>query len=291
MKILVVAGHPADMFDHCGATLKHHIDRGDSVTCVTLTQGLRIHDEVISDLMRTDVHKYSDEEIDELIEQRKRYKYREALAACKLFGIEDVRFLEYDDEILTLNVEMISKVAALIRNVQPEMVITHWPLQEGGIDNHHSITGQIVKAACTAARGVNFQDKNPACRVRQLVYMLCPFDVFPTNVSSCNNIAYPSFYVDCTDDMELKIKAISMMKSQKYDTKGFAFKTSIVWAGFFGARVGVPYAEGFAFENPEVGQYLPLCDHLKWMGSVDEHEIIKNHATIKGMDLELDERE
>lgn len=46
MKILVIAGHPADMFDHCGGTLLRHIQRGDEVTCVSLTQGLRVHDEV-----------------------------------------------------------------------------------------------------------------------------------------------------------------------------------------------------------------------------------------------------
>ena len=44
MKILVVGGHPADMFDHCGGTMYHHIQQGDEVVAVSITQGLRTHD-------------------------------------------------------------------------------------------------------------------------------------------------------------------------------------------------------------------------------------------------------
>lgn len=42
LRILVVGGHPADVFDHCGGTLAHHVKNGDRVTCLALTQGLRI---------------------------------------------------------------------------------------------------------------------------------------------------------------------------------------------------------------------------------------------------------
>ena len=37
LTILVVGGHPADVFDHCGGTMAHHIQQGDNVV---LTAGV-----------------------------------------------------------------------------------------------------------------------------------------------------------------------------------------------------------------------------------------------------------
>ena len=52
LRILVIGGHPADVFDHCGGTMAHHIKDGDRVTCLALTQGLSIHDTVVSEVFR-----------------------------------------------------------------------------------------------------------------------------------------------------------------------------------------------------------------------------------------------
>lgn len=289
LKILVVAGHPADMFDHCGGTLLNHIRRGDSVTCVSLTQGLRIHDEVISDIFREKIDQFSKEEIDALLQERQKVKYAEVLEACALFGITDVRFLDYDDEILTVNTDMISKLASLIREVHPDILITHWPYQQGGISNHHAVTGQLACASVTAAAGVNFNDRHPACRVAQIVYMLCPCDCAAVTLTSQGKSAYATYYVDVTDCVDLKIKAINTMRSQKYNLRGYAKKTTEQWNGTFGARVRLPYAEGFCFELPEVGTYLPLSEHRKWIARADEHDLLRRASGMQGLNVEIEE--
>lgn len=291
LKILVIAGHPADMFDHCGGTLLHHIRRGDSVTCVSLTQGLRVHDEVISDVFRKRIDQFSKEEIDELLQQRQKVKYAEVLEACSLFGITDVRFLDYDDELLTVSPEMVSKLASVIRQVHPDMVITHWPYQQDAIGNHHAITGQLAIAAVTAAAGVNFTDRHPACRVAQLVYMLCPCDCFATTLTSRGKTAYASYFVDVTDVIDLKVKALGTMRSQKYNLRGYAKKATERWNGGFGSYERLAYAEGFAFEKPEVGEYLPLSEHRKWIARADEHDLLRYSSGLQAMDVKLDEVE
>ena len=70
MKILVVGGHPADIFDHCGGTMYHHVQQGDEVVGVSITQGLRVHDEVIYDIFRHKANDYTQEELDKIIEER-----------------------------------------------------------------------------------------------------------------------------------------------------------------------------------------------------------------------------
>ena len=287
MKILVIAGHPADMFDHCGGTLYHHICQGDSVTCVSITQGLRIHDEVVYDMFRNNIGQYTQEQVDQIIEERKKVKYREAVSACALFGIEDVRFLDYDDEILTVSPGMISKVASLIREVQPELVITHWPYQNNAISDHHAVTGQLALSAITAAAGVNFQDRHQACRVAQVAFMLCPHDTASSCLLNYGKAAYASYYVDVTDVVDRKVKAIHMMKSQKYDTEGYAKKVTEFWNGNMGTRVRVAYAEGFALLYPEVGKVIPVSDHRKWLAHGDERELLESQSGLRAMDVEL----
>ena len=288
MKIMVIAGHPADMFDHCGGTLYKHIQKGDSVTCLSLTQGLRVHDEVIYDLFRFHIDDYTEEEINNIIEERQRVKYKEAIDACAIFGITDVRFLNYDDEILTLNVGMVSKVAKAIREVQPDLVITHWPYQHDTFSNHHAVTGQIALTAVTASRSVNFEDRYPAAHVAQVAFMLCPADTQSYVLTNSGKTAYPSFYVDVTDVVDKKVEAIQMMKSQKYNIEGYAKKTTEQWNGNFGQKIRVAYAEAFAFEYPEIGDCIPVSEHRMWLANGDEGEHLKNQSGLQAIDVKLD---
>ena len=287
MKILVVGGHPADMFDHCGGTMYHHIQQGDEVVAVSITQGLRTHDEVIYDLFRYDIDKYTQEEVDKIIEERQQVKYKEVVKACNLFGINDVRFLNCDDEILTLSADMVSKLASLIREVQPDMVIAHWPYQGDTFSNHHAVTGQVTLAAVTAAQSVNFNEKHPAAHVAQVVFMLSTHDITPGCFSMIGKAAHPAYYVDVTDVMDLKVKAVTMMGSQKYDIEGYSKKRAEHWNGNFGVRVRLPYAEAFAFQWPEVGKTLNISDYRMWLANADEKDLLKNMSNLSAQDVEI----
>ena len=289
MNVLVIAGHPADMFDHCGGTLAHHIKAGDHVTCATITQGLRIHDEVIYDMFRSEKFKsYSQEEIDKILEDRKKVKYQEAVDACGIFGITDIRFLEYDDEILRVTPEMVSKVAALIRDVRPDLVITHWPYQENTFGNHHAVTGQLTLAGITAAHGISFRQNAPSWNVSQIAYMICPADYNCMCATELGKQAFANYYVNVEDVVDLKVKAVHAMHSQKYDTPGYAQKTVELWSGNIGQAVRLSYAEGFVIEYPEVGYTIPVSDHRKWMAHGDEREILAAVSHLDAVKVETE---
>ncbi len=290
LRILVVAGHPADMFDHCGGTLLHHIRRGDTVTCVSLTKGLRVHDEVVSDLFRRHVDEYSPEEIDRILQERQKVKYAEVLEACGLFGIQDVRFLDYDDEILSVTPEMITRLAKVIRQVQPNLVITHWPYQSDMFSNHHAVTGQLTMAAITAASGVSFSDRDKPARIAQVAFMLCSEDVFPTSILGHGLQACATYFVDVSDCVELKVRAVNTMRSQKYDIRGYSKKTAELWNGNFGSKVGLPYAEGFVLNWPEVGECLPVSEHRLWLSQEDEGRILQRRSSLAAMDVDVPQR-
>ena len=293
MRIMLVAGHPADMFDHCGGTLCRHIQRGDSVTCVALTQGLRVHDEVIEDVFRHKINQYTPEEVQKIIEEREKIKYAEVLDACAIFGITDVRFLSYDDEILLPNnMTVITKLSKMIRDIRPDLLITHWPWELGINAEHHGITGQITCTAAGVAGSVNYEDRQPAWKGPRIIYMLSPWDVTDTSIHSHGHTVWCNYFVDVTDVIDLKVKACAAMRSQKYDLPNYAKKVAEIWNGSFGGRIRSPYAEGFYIPYPEVGDYLPdISPYKKWLNESDETEVLRNASNLAALSVEVQERE
>ena len=292
MKIMLVAGHPADMFDHCGGTLYRHIQSGDTVTCVSLTQGLRVHDEVIEDVFRHRINEFSKEEVEKIIEERQRVKYAEVLEACAIFGISDVRFLSYDDEILLPdNMVVINKLAKLIRDTRPDLIITHWPWEGGIRANHHGITGQITNTAIHVASSVNYEDRQPAWKTPQKIYMLSPWDTTDTGLHSHGYTCWCNYFVDITDVIDMKVKACATMRSQKYDLPGYAKKVAESWYGGFGTLIRAPYAEGFHIPYAEVGEMLPeIGTYKKWLKEANETEVLRNRGNLSAVFADVKER-
>lgn len=255
LRILVVGGHPADVFDHCGGTLAHHTRRGDTVTALALTQGLRVHDVVISEKFRFQKGKIDPQELEKTIKEREKVKYEEVTKACALFGVTDVRFLSYDDKVLQVTTELIVEVAKVIRDVRPHIVITHYPLENGGVGSHHGNAGKIVMDSLHLAGSIDFDDPNPGWRVSQVFFMNPIEATFRMSSLSAEPIAYCDYYVDITDVIELKVKALDMMVSQQYDG-AYARKHTECWDGKAGHFMGVGYAEPFITNRPEIGHYL-----------------------------------
>ena len=144
LRLLCVGGDPADAFDSAGGTLAHHVERGDHVSVMALTQGTRIHDVVISDTLRFRDRMPEPEVLASLMAERARVKEDEVRRACAFLGISDVHFFRYDDSAVTITAELIDRIARFIRENRPDVVITHHPHELGGFGIHHATTAQLV---------------------------------------------------------------------------------------------------------------------------------------------------
>ena len=259
LRILVVSGHPADGIDHCGGTMAHHVRRGDHVTMLVVTRGLRVHDVVIAEELRKRKRTPDPKQMEELMQQRGKVKNAEIVAACAMLGITDVRFLNYDDSILLVTHELVEALARVVREVKPDVVVTHYPLENAGIGSHHANTGKIVMDALPYAGGVDVNDPNPGHRIAQ-VFFMAPLDaLFKYTCLSAEERAYCDYYVDITDVAELKVKAIDRIRSQQYGGD-YARKSVEIWNGKDGHNMHVAYAEGFVSYLPEIGDFLPLSE-------------------------------
>ena len=269
LTILVVGGHPADVFDHCGGTMMHHVQQGDNVVCLALTQGLRIHDIVISEKYRTGIPEDEVEEFDRVCKERAAAKEQEVRDACGCLGITDVRFLSYDEEVMLETVPMIKSVAAVIRDVKPNIVITHYPYEEGGVGNHHATTGKIVNHAVELATTTDYENNIPAWRTAQVFYMIPDLMNQTRDLLGTMHMPFIPFYVDITDVVVDKLKALECMVSQQYIGE-YARKVIEVGNGGMGHMMRTAYAEGFVPVHPDLYHTLPISQQrLDWANEME----------------------
>lgn len=184
LRILSIGAHPADIFDQSGGVMAHHVRRGDWVGCVVLTHGARVHDAVISDAMFHRQEIPAADELQTLLGQRSDVKAEETRRACATLGVEDVTFFGTDDAVLLVSEDLVRRLARLLREKRPDIVLTHFPREGDGILNPHAVAGQIVLGAIQLAASVDPGDRNPPHKVAQLFFFGTGAAPLPRNVWS-----------------------------------------------------------------------------------------------------------
>ena len=284
LRILLVGGHPADAFDNAGGTLCHHVRRGDQVTCLVLTQGARVHDEVISGAMRRRERVPEAEELERLMRERAEVKRGEVLQACAILEISDIRFLEYDDAVLTVSEPLVLEVARVMREVRPHVVITSWPGEGGGYGDQHATTAQITLHAISAAAGVFPGDPNPPHNVAQVFFMAIPSCCARTSVWDAAGGYYADVIVDVSDVVERKLAALNCIKSQAYDGAYARKCTEVAESvfGFFAPGVHTAYAEAFIRRSAETHHVLPVTERALEWAELTERERFEKYCWLVG---------
>ena len=172
MKIMMFCAHPGDAFDDSGGTLCHHVERGDDVTVVIITTGARSHAAKFTDEKRKAKGQRDEKLAAATVDQIEKVKQDEIIAAGLELGLEDIRFMRLEDDILLVKEETILEVAQLIRQEKPDLLITHHPLQDGGLLTTHPIVGQIVMLGWEAAGARWTRDETvPPHQVSQVFFV------------------------------------------------------------------------------------------------------------------------
>ena len=206
-KILVIAAHPDDELLGCGGTIKKFINSGCEVITAIVAKGRPS-------------------------EQRRIDKFSK-LANTQL-GIKKVIFLNYPNlklETYPLHT-IVKKLSRLIDTYQPDVVLTH---HRGDINRDHQITFEAVMTATRPLPGT------------KPVEILCFETVTSTEWGTNRNEAFvPNFFVDITDTIDDKIKAL-----HHYDVEmrpaphPRSYEGLRLLAGVRGMTIGVRYAEAF----------------------------------------------
>lgn len=218
MRVLAIGAHPDDIECACAGTLAKCVKRGDEVTVCHLSDG---------DLGHVIIPP------DELREMRK----KEAKTAGALAGINVIWGGFHDLDIFADNREARDKVVQVIRDIDPDFIITQNP------DDYmpdHTATAKLVFDASFAATLPNYPGNNGRCaRLVPIYYM--------DTLAEVN--FKPMEFVDITEEIDLKLRMLNCHESQivwmrDHDHIDFPDMIRTI-SKYRGYQCGVPYAEAF----------------------------------------------
>ena len=186
-KVMIIFAHPDDAEGNCGGTTAKWAREGKVVHYLVLTNG----DKGSDDLSMTS-------------QKLAKIREKEQEKAAKILGVSGVTFLRIPDGELEVALPLRREVSRLIRAYQPAIVFTHDPWKAYQFHPDHRAAGYLTLDAVVAARDHLFYPEQRSqglspCRVKE-VYL------FGTD--------FPDFWVDISDTIEIKLKAVQCHKSQ-----------------------------------------------------------------------------
>ena len=228
MNILAFGAHPDDVEFYCAGTLLKYARAGHRIFVALTTSGNQGSNVI-----------QGREEI-------ARVREAEQLEAAKVYGAE-VRFLRFDDEGLQDTPEVRRAVIDAIRWAAPGVIFTHLP---GDPSTDHNVTGTIVGRVLLSLPGKNIPASEPP--------LAKPPSLFFWDTAAGLHFE-PEAYVDISETMDEKLRALALHKSQFAWMSNFQASSltehSRIVAAFRGVAVGCAYAEGFRAHR--IHGYMP----------------------------------
>jgi LmbE family N-acetylglucosaminyl deacetylase len=217
MKILAIGAHPDDLELLCGGTLALYSKMGHEVFMCHVCDGNK------GSLV------YSSEELVKI-------RRNEAIESAKLIGAKSIWGGMSDGEVI-LDLDSRVKVIDILRQANPDVVITHHP---NDYHSDHINVSRLVFEA-TYLSSLKLWETNYPCsdKIPILYYM--------DTLAGVNFI--PVEYVDISKTIDVKVEMMLKMKSQlgwlkeMHNTDAEEFIKTI--ARFRGFQAGVPFAEAF----------------------------------------------
>ena len=225
-RVLVVTAHPDDADFGAAGTVALFVDRGVEVTYLLVTDGDAGGNERTLDNTG-------------MAELRR----AEQTAAAKAVGVTDVRFLGHADGTVVPSLALRKDIARVIRQVRPDLVITHHPDRNYQFiapshPDHRAVGGSTLDAVYPDAR-------NPYA-FPELVKDE-GLEAWTVREVWLKGGSTPNHWTDITEAIDRKLTALQSHVSQVGHVEGFAdFVKSrfAAWAEQAGFGEG-HYAEGF----------------------------------------------
>lgn len=199
-RVLVVTAHPDDVDFAAAGSIARFTDRGVEVTYCVVTDGdaggfdRELDNGGMAGLRRT-----------------------EQTNAAKIVGVTDLRFLGYHDGTVVQSLDLRRDITRVIRQVRPDLVITHTPERNYGFiapshPDHRAVGGSALDAVYPDAR-------NPYTFPSLLLEE--GLEAWTVREVWLNGGQTPDHHIDITDTFERKLSALRSHVSQTSHMEGF----------------------------------------------------------------------
>ncbi len=244
LRILAVYAHVADTAGEAAGTIAIHADLGDEITSVICTDGERHHPALFLNADeapgRPDGLPYLQGSIDQI----HALKRREALRVGEILGVNDIRFLGWDDGHIEVTKDRIRELAAVVLEFRPDLILAPLPHhQMGDIDPHAAVGRLTLLARAEAESRMRQVDGVPAHHTRERIYYPMGGEIADSRDPLVEGIVC-DIWIDTTRGIERKVRALDQIVSQAYHG---SVGRKIVEArdGRWGMLAGTAYAEPF----------------------------------------------
>ena len=220
-RVLCIEPHPDDCVIGMGGTIRKLTEAGKEVIYLCLTDGsMGTHDENLN------AHELA------LIRRR------EEEESAKMLGVNKIVWLDYKDTELSYTVEVRNQIIKVLRRERPDVVFAPDPWLPYEAHPDHVTAGRL------ALEAVLFSPLPNVAR-SDLYVGLKPHRV---ELVGLYYTAKPNYFVDITDVIELKLKAVRAHKSQFPDDVWDIWEPFLrTVALYYGKKAGTKYAEGLRF--------------------------------------------
>lgn len=284
LSIVGVFAHPADMAAEAGGTLALHAERGDDVRVIILTHGGRLHPNIYIEEARKGEAERNENVADAGRETILGIKRAEMLRSAEILGIGEVVMLDYEDVMVAVDRDTVTRVADRLSSIRPHLIVTHHPGFGPGIGSDHCLAGQIACAASSvAAKNLSNLDDKPPHFVKQVYF--CSNGVSSRSSTAPGGGPINDLYVDITPVVEKKIRAMDQFVSQGYEGD-YARKCVAGHNGHWGSIAGVTFAEAFMRSHAEIHPYLPLPTIQKTRDEITAHRSYSRKANVWTLPVE-----
>jgi len=190
--VLAIGGHAADMEFTAGALIAKYTRAGARAVFLHATPGEMGHPRLSG-------------------EEYAKQKYDEARKAAQILGAE-ARFLPYPDAALPRNDEVAFQIADVIREVRPDVVLTHWrgSFHSDHVNTHHNTVRALFLAALPA-----IQRTHPAHAPTTVL--------FPENWEDMDGFD-PDLFVDIGDVYEQWLEAANQYELFRGGVSRFRYR-------------------------------------------------------------------
>jgi N-acetylglucosamine malate deacetylase 1 len=230
-RVLVLAPHMDDEVIGCGGAICKHVRKGAEVTVVFVTDGKHGN---------KDLSKLVDEDRRKQEVEVARTRRRESEKAIPILGVQRVIYWDAEEFTLTASKDLPAKLADLLATVQPDLVYLPFFLEEH--PDHRAISWVLAEAV-----------DHRAFRFDCLGY-----EVWTP--------LFPNYFVDISDVIQIKAKALQEYPSQLADTN---YIHTVFGLNAFRSAVllhSKGYAEAFFYAS--LKEYLDLYrDFRSWQQS------------------------
>lgn len=211
--VLVVAAHSDDEALGCSGTISKHIEQGDSVHLLFMTDGVASRSAKVNN---------------------KKKRLTAAQGVAEILGVDTLTNLNFPDNRMDSIplLDVVKEIEDKISQVQPEVIYTH---HIGDLNIDHQITHKAVITACRP---------HPGFCVRKIY----AFEVLSSTEWQTPGVESfcPNMFIDITDYIDIKKQVLKVYSAEMHQTPhSRSIDNAIRLNAVRGNSIGVDYAEAF----------------------------------------------